>query len=108
MAVLRGCATTVLAALVADFLAADFLVGAVERTTAEDARYYQPGDRHRVMRGNAPGQVTVCVAQAEPSSPAICQRIEIPRTTPVVRDGHRGGPGGGHGIYPAIPMIFQR
>ena len=84
-----------------------FLVGAVERTTAEDARYYQPSDRHRIMRGNVPGQVTVCVAQAEPTSPVNCQMIEIPRTTPVVRDGHRGGPGGGS-VYPAIPVIFPR
>jgi len=32
--------------------------------------------------------------------PAICRTIEIPRTTPEVRDGH--------GRYPAIPLIFQR
>jgi hypothetical protein len=74
-------------------------VGAGNRT-AEAMRYYQPGDRHRVTVGNSPGQVTVCVAEANPSSPAMCQTIEIPRTTPEVRDGH--------GIYRAIPLIFQR
>jgi hypothetical protein len=76
-----------------------FWVGAGNRT-AEGLRYYQPGDRHRVTPGNSPGQVTVCVAQAEPTSPASCQTIAIPRTTPEVRDGH--------GLYPAIPLIFQR
>jgi hypothetical protein len=49
---------------------------------------------------HSPGPVTVCVAEAEPTAPAMCQTIEIPRTTPDVRDGH--------GIYPAIPVIFQR
>ena len=76
-----------------------FWVGAGNRT-AEAMRYYQIGDRHRVTSGNAPGQVTVCVAEAEPTSPAMCQTIEIPRTTPEMRDGH--------GRYPAIPLIFQR
>jgi len=76
-----------------------FWVGAGNRS-AEGMRYYQRGDRHSVMFGNAPGQVTACVADPEPTSPAICQTIEIPRTTPVVRDGH--------GIYPAIPLIFHR
>jgi hypothetical protein len=76
-----------------------FVVGAGDRT-AEGMRYYQHGDRHRVLPGNAPGQVTVCVAQAEPTSPVNCQMIEIPRTTPEVRDGH--------GIYPAIPVVFPR
>jgi tRNA A-37 threonylcarbamoyl transferase component Bud32 len=76
-----------------------FVVGAGGRT-AEAMRYYQRGDRHRVVLGNAPGQVTVCVAEAEPTAPAMCQTIEIPRTTPVVRDGH--------GIYPAMPVIFPR
>jgi hypothetical protein len=76
-----------------------FVVGAGDRT-AEGMTYYQPGDRHRVVLGNAPGQVTVCVADAEPTSPATCQTTEIPRTTPVVRDGHR--------IYPAIPVIVRR
>jgi hypothetical protein len=76
-----------------------FGVGAGNRT-AEGMRYYQIGDRHRVTSGNSPGQVTVCVAQAEPTSPASCQTIAIPRTTPEIREGH--------GIYPAIPVIFQR
>jgi hypothetical protein len=76
-----------------------FLVGAANRS-AEGMRHYQRGDRHRVVPGNAPGQVTVCVADAEPTSPAICQAIEIPRTAPEVRDGH--------GRYPALPLIFQR
>jgi len=76
-----------------------FWVGAGNRT-AEAMRYYQIGDRHRVTWGNSPGQVTVCVAEAEPTSPATCQTIEIPRTTPEVRDGH--------GVYPAIPVIVQR
>ena len=76
-----------------------FWVGAGNRTT-EGLKYYQPGDRHRVMLGNSPGQVTVCVAQAEPTSPTVCQTIAIPRTTPELRDGH--------GRYPAIPLIFQR
>ena len=76
-----------------------FVVGAGDRT-AEAMTYYQRGDRHRVVLGNVPGQVTVCVAEAEPTSRAICQAIEIPRMTPVVRDGH--------GIYPAIPVVFQR
>ena len=76
-----------------------FGVGAGNRT-AEAMTYYQSGDRHRVVLGNAPGQITVCVAEAEPTSPAICQTIEIPRTTPEVRDGR--------GRYPAIPLIFQR
>jgi hypothetical protein len=76
-----------------------FGVGASNRT-AEAMRYYQIGDRHRVTSGNSPGPVTVCVAEAEPTSPATCQAIEIPRTTPEVRDGH--------GLYPAIPLIFQR
>ena len=53
-----------------------------------------------VLSGNAPGRVTVCVADAEPTSPAICQTIEIPRIPPEVREGR--------GIYPAIPMIVQR
>ena len=57
-----------------------FGVGAANRT-AEGMRYYQPGDRHRIISGNSPGQVTVCVADAEPTSPASCQTIEIPRTT---------------------------
>ena len=68
--------------------------------TAEGMRYYQRGDRHRVVLGNASGQVTVCVSDAEPTSPAMCRTIEVPRTTPEVRDGH--------GLYPAIPLIFQR
>jgi len=76
-----------------------FGVGAANRT-AEGMRYYQRGDRHRIVLGNSPGQVTVCVADAEPSSPAICQTIAIPRTTPEIRDGH--------GLYPAIPVIVQR
>jgi hypothetical protein len=76
-----------------------FGVGAANRT-AEAMRYYQHGDRHRVISGNAPGQVTVCVADAEPASPALCQTIEIPSTTPEARDGH--------GSYPAIPVIVQR
>jgi hypothetical protein len=76
-----------------------FGVGASNRTT-EAMRYYQIGDRHRVMSGNSPGRVTVCVAEAEPTSPATCQAIEIPRTTPEVRNGH--------GRYRAIPLIFQR
>jgi predicted Ser/Thr protein kinase len=76
-----------------------FVVGAGGRT-AEGMRYYQRGDRHRVVVGNAPGQVTVCVAEAEPTSRAICQTIEIPRTTPEFRDGR--------GRYPAIPLLFQR
>jgi hypothetical protein len=76
-----------------------FWIGAGNRT-AEAMRYYQIGDRHRVTSGNSPGQVTACVADAEPTSPAICQTIEIPGTPPEVREGH--------GIYPAIPMIFQR
>jgi hypothetical protein len=74
-------------------------VGAGDRT-AEGMRHYQHGDRHRVTLNNSPGPVTVCVAEAEPTSPATCQTIEIPRTTPEVRDGH--------GIYPAIPLMFQR
>ncbi|HEX3482960.1 MAG TPA: serine/threonine-protein kinase, partial [Kofleriaceae bacterium] len=76
-----------------------FGVGAAGRT-AEAMRYYQRGDRHRVVPGNAPGHVTVCVADAEPTAPTMCQTIEISRITPDVRDGH--------GIYPAIPVIFQR
>jgi hypothetical protein len=40
------------------------------------------------------------VAEAEPTSLATCHTIEIPRTTPQIRDGH--------GIYPAIPVIFPR
>jgi hypothetical protein len=76
-----------------------FGVGAGNRT-AEGLKYYQAGDRHRVVVGNSRGQVTVCVADAEPTSPAMCRTIEIPRTTPEVRDGH--------GIYPAIPVVFQR
>jgi hypothetical protein len=76
-----------------------FVVGAGNRT-AEAMRYYQVGDRHGVTSGNSPGPVTVCVAEAEPTAPTMCQTIEIPRTTPEVRDGH--------GIYPAIPLIFQR
>jgi len=76
-----------------------FWVGAGNRT-AEGMRYYQPGDRHRVTLGHSPGPVTVCVADAEPTSPAMCQTIAILRTTPEVRDGHC--------IYPAIPLIFQR
>jgi hypothetical protein len=76
-----------------------FVVGAAGRT-AEAMRYYQRGDRHRVVRNNAPGPVRVCVADAEPTSPAMCRTIEVPRTTPEVRDGH--------GFYPAIPVIFQR
>ncbi|HET7505711.1 MAG TPA: hypothetical protein VFK02_32045 [Kofleriaceae bacterium] len=76
-----------------------FWVGAGNRT-AEAMRYYQIGDRHRVTLGNSPGPVTVCVAEAEPTSPATCQTIAIPRTTPEVRDGH--------GVYPAIPVIFPR
>jgi len=74
-------------------------IGAGDRT-AEGMKHYQRGDRHRVVLGNAPGQVTVCVAEAEPTAQAICQTIEIPRTTPEVRDGHGG--------YPAIPVIVQR
>jgi hypothetical protein len=38
-------------------------------------------------------------AGAEPTSPAMCRTIEIPRTTPEVREGH--------GFYPAIPVIFS-
>jgi hypothetical protein len=76
-----------------------FGVGGANRT-AEAMRFYQRGDRHRILAGNSPGQVTVCVAEAEPTSPAICQTIKIPRTAPEVRDGH--------GRYPAIPLIFQR
>jgi predicted Ser/Thr protein kinase len=76
-----------------------FVIGAGDRT-AEGMRYYRAGDRHRVILGNSPGPVTVCAAEAEPTAPAICQTIEIPRTTPEVRDGH--------GIYPAIPVVFQR
>ena len=76
-----------------------FAVGAGDRS-AEGMRYYQPGDRHRVTLGNSPGQVTVCVAEAEPTAPAMCQTIEIRRTRPEVRDGH--------GLYPAVPLIFQR
>lgn len=76
-----------------------FWVGAGNRT-AEAMRHYQIGDRHQVTSGNSPGQVTVCMAEAEPTAPTMCQTIEIPRTTPKVRDGH--------GIYPAIPLIFQR
>jgi hypothetical protein len=76
-----------------------FVVGAANRT-AEAMKYYQHGDHHRVTYGNSPGQVTVCVADAEPTSSAMCQTIAIPRTTPEVREGH--------GIYPAIPVIFQR
>jgi hypothetical protein len=76
-----------------------FGVGAGNRT-AEGMRYYQRGDRHRVTPGHSPGQVTVCVAEAEPTAPAMCQTIEIPRTRPEVRDGH--------GIYSAIPVICQR
>ena len=76
-----------------------FWVGAGNRT-AEGLRYYQPGDRDRVTPANSPGQVTVCVAQAEPTSPTICQTIAILRTTPEVRDGHW--------LYPAIPLIVQR
>jgi hypothetical protein len=76
-----------------------FVIGAANRS-AEAMKYYQSGDRHRVIFGNSPGQVTVCVADAEPTSPAMCRTIEVPRTTPEVRDGR--------GIYPAIPVIFQR
>jgi serine/threonine-protein kinase len=76
-----------------------FGVGAAGRT-AEGMKHYQRGDRHRVVLGNAPGQVTVCVAQAEPTSPASCQTIAIRKTAPNVRDGH--------GLYPAIPLIFPR
>ena len=76
-----------------------FVVGAGNRT-AEGMTYYQRGDLHRVVPGNSPGQVSVCVADAEPTSPAMCQTIEIPRTTPEVRDGH--------GRYPAIPLTFER
>jgi hypothetical protein len=76
-----------------------FGIGAANRS-AEAMRYYQAGDRHRVISGNSPGQVSVCVADAEPTSPAMCRTIEIPRTTPEARDGH--------GRYPAIPLIFQR
>lgn len=76
-----------------------FGIGAANRS-AEAMRYYQPGDRHRIILGNSPGPVSVCVADAKPTSPALCQTIEIPRTPPEVRDGH--------GRYPAIPLIFQR
>jgi predicted Ser/Thr protein kinase len=76
-----------------------FVIGAGDRT-AEGMKYYQRGDRHRVTPGHSPGPVTVCVADAEPTAPAMCQTIEIPRTRPEVRDGH--------GIYSAIPVIFQR
>jgi hypothetical protein len=76
-----------------------YVVGAGDRT-AEGTRYYQRGDRHRVTPGHSPGPVTVCVADAEPTSPAICQTIEIPRTAPDVREGR--------GIYPAVPVVFQR
>lgn len=74
-------------------------VGAGNRT-AEAMKHYQSGDRHRVVLGNPPGPLSVCVADARPTSPATCQTIEIPRTTPGVREGHR--------IYPTIPLIFQR
>jgi hypothetical protein len=76
-----------------------FVVGAGNRT-AEAMKYYQPGDRHRVVPGNPSGQVSVCVADAEPTSRAVCRTLEIPRTTPEIRDGH--------GFYPSIPVIFQR
>jgi hypothetical protein len=76
-----------------------FWVGAGNRT-AEAVKHYQIGDRHRVTSGHSPGPVTVCVAEAEPTSPATCQTMEIPRITPEIRDGR--------GIYPAIPVIFSR
>jgi len=76
-----------------------FVVGAGDRT-AEGMKHYRPGDRHRVVSGNAPGRVTVCVTDAEPTAPAICQTIEIPRAAPEVREGR--------GSYPAIPVIVQR
>lgn len=56
--------------------------------------------RPRVTSGNAPGPVTVRVAQEDPTAPAMCQTIEVPRTTPGVREGH--------GIYPAFPLSFRR
>jgi hypothetical protein len=76
-----------------------FGIGGANRS-AEAMRYYQAGDRHRIILGNSPGPVSVCVAEAEPTSPAICQTTTIPRTTPEIRDGH--------GLYPGIPLIFQR
>lgn len=66
--------------------------------SVEGMKYYQRNDRHRMLFDTAPGQVTVCVAEADPTSAAICQTIEVPETTPKIRDGHD----------PVIPVIFQR
>lgn len=76
-----------------------FVIGVADRT-AEGMKYYQRDDRHRVTLGNAPGEVTACVTDADPTSPAICRTIEVPKTPALVRDGHRS--------YPAIPVVFQR
>jgi len=75
------------------------VVGVGDRSI-ESMKYYQRNDRHRPLFDTAPGQVTVCVAEADPTSAAACQTIEVPATTPEIRDGFA--------TYPAIPVIFQR
>jgi hypothetical protein len=68
--------------------------------SVEGAKYYQRNDWHQGLLDTAPGQVTVCVAEADPTSPATCQTIEVPEATPEIHDGRA--------YYPTIPVIFQR
>jgi predicted Ser/Thr protein kinase len=75
------------------------VVGVGDQTT-EGMKYYARGDSHAVFLGNAPGSVTVCATDAEPTSPATCQAIEIPSTPAEVRDGRP--------VYPAIAVVFPR
>jgi hypothetical protein len=77
------------------------LVIGIGDQTQEGIAKYARGDRHGLFFGNAPGAVTVCVADGAATSKAMCQVIEVPAGAKIaVRDGR--------GVYPAIPVVIER
>jgi tetratricopeptide (TPR) repeat protein len=72
------------------------LVIGVGDQTAEGIKHYARGDRHAILRDNAPGDVTVCATDPEPTAAAICQMVAIPELRATA------------GHDPVVPVVIAR
>jgi serine/threonine protein kinase len=54
--------------------------------TEEGAKAYERGDRHAVIRDNAPGDVTICLAAHDPNAKLTCKQVVVPAAPASLHD----------------------
>ncbi len=57
-----------------------------ENLTEEGVKVYQRGDRHAVIRDNAPGDVTICLVPRDPNAKLTCRQLVVPDGTGTMHD----------------------